>query len=85
MELIKTTISLKIEIKENITFLWFDPVLYTIIKTYISSERAINAGFDKTNYNFIHCIIHKLWGNFVLACMLQEAFQSTFKWSYLQR
>ena len=62
MKLIKTTVSLKIEIKENITFLWFDPVLNAIIKTYISSERAINAGFDKTNHNIIRCVIHKLRG-----------------------
>jgi len=62
IKVIKTTVSLKIEIKEKSPFLWFDLSLYTIIKNYISTEREINAGFDKTDGNFICWINHKLWG-----------------------
>ena len=50
MKVIKTTVSLKIEIKEKSPFLWFDLSLYAIIKNYISPEREIN---DKTNSDFI--------------------------------
>ena len=54
MKVIKTTVSLKIDIKEKTTFLWFDLLLCTIIKNYISAEREINIEFDKANCGFIH-------------------------------
>ena len=47
IEVIKTTISLKNEIKEKFTFLWFN------LLSFISYEREINAGLDKANHNFI--------------------------------
>ena len=53
IEVIKTTVSLKNEIKEKFTFLWFNLLYYVIIKTFISYEREINACLDKTNRNFI--------------------------------
>jgi len=53
MKVIKTTVSLKIEIKEKSPFLWFNLSLYAIIINFISPEREVNAEFDKTNSNFI--------------------------------
>ena len=49
MKLIKVTLSLKFEIKEKYTFLWFDFLLKVIIKTYISPKTEINSLSDKTN------------------------------------
>ena len=60
VKVIKTIVTLKIEIKEKSPFLWFYLSLYAIIKNYISPEREINAEFDKTNGNFICWINHKL-------------------------
>ena len=54
MKVIKTTISLKIDIKEKTTFLWFDLPLCATIKNYVSPEREINIEFDKANCGFIH-------------------------------
>jgi len=42
-KVIKTTVSLKIEIKEKYPFWWFDLSLYAIIKNYISPARENNS------------------------------------------
>jgi len=85
MKVIKTNISLKIEIKEKSPFLWFDLSLYATLKSYISTEREINTEFDKINGNFIILDQSQVIGPFVLACKFQEVFWSMFEQSYLWR
>ena len=47
MKVIKTTVSLKIEIKEKSPFLWFDLSLYAIIKNFISPEKELTLNLIK--------------------------------------
>jgi len=73
MKVIKTTVSLKIKIKEKSPFLWFDLSLYAITKTIYGQKEKLTLNLIKQTVTLYLRSITS-YRAFILDCKFQKVF-----------